>query len=85
MVLFNLILEDVLIQEKNCQLSLESSAPSRHIRQAPGDPKDYLDEEINFLIKTIPLTIEKAKKEIESGQRFKVILCNHWQLFQSES
>ena len=69
----SIFLENVLVKEKNCQLALESSAPSRHTRQAPGDPKDYLDEEINFLIETIPAHIEKAKLQIEAGQRFKVI------------
>ena len=51
---------------------MEQSPLTRVKRQGPVDPKQYLDEEINHLIKTLPDSIDNAKERIQDSQFFKV-------------
>ena len=49
-------------------------------RQGAIDPKAYLDQEIEYLIATLPQTIELAIEKTEASQRFKVSALLHLQV-----
>jgi hypothetical protein len=61
---------------KNVQLKLKQFA--RVKRQGGVDPKAHLDQEIDYLISTLPTSIDLARDKIEASQRFKVRIGNFW-------
>ena len=67
-----LVPEDLLFENYKLPVEVELSPLTRVKRQGPVDPKQYLDEEINHLIKTLPDSIDNAKERIQDSQFFKV-------------
>jgi hypothetical protein len=52
----------------------ELSPLTRMKRQGSVDPKAYLDQEIEYLITTLPEMIDVAIEKTEASQRFKVFI-----------
>jgi hypothetical protein len=68
---------------KNVQLKLKQFA--RVKRQGGVDPKAHLDQEIDYLISTLPTSIDLARDKIEASQRFKVRIGNFRYRYQGEN
>ena len=65
--------EELLFQNYNSDLKVTQSPLTLIKRQGQVDPKQYLDEEINYLIQTLPDSIDNARDRIQDSQFFKVI------------
>jgi hypothetical protein len=73
MKIFQIQFSDNFFSESNpFEVEAKTSPLTRVKRQGAVDPKAYLDQEIEYLIATLPQTIELAIEKTEASQRFKV-------------